>query len=71
MKLACHLKDEQTVLFNEHKAADVADAGPPTTKLTEWFTLNAEDISTLGILSIRTFQNITLGTEGNGCVVSV
>ena len=50
MKLPCHLEDEQAVLFDEDKASDAANAGPPTTKLTDWFRLNNEDINASMIL---------------------
>jgi len=50
MKLPVHLEGEQTVLFDADRAQDAADAGPPTTKLTDWFRLNAEDSNARTIL---------------------
>ena len=50
MKLPCHLEDEQIVLFDEDKASDAVNAGPPTTKLTDWFRLNNEDSNARRIL---------------------
>jgi len=42
-KLPLHLEDEQTVLFSENNARDIANQPPPKTKLTEFFQLSRTD----------------------------
>ena len=49
-KLPCHLPDEQRVFFEEDEAANVAETGPPTTKLTAFFMTNQTDPSARNIL---------------------
>ena len=49
-KLPCHLPNEQTVIFEESEAGNVADEGPPTTKLVDYFLLNQQDAQARTIL---------------------
>ena len=49
-KLPCHLPNDQTVIFQESEAGNVADEGPPTTKLTDYFLLNQRDTQARTIL---------------------
>ena len=51
-KLPCHLPGEQSVFFNEGEEEKVLQAGPPQTKLTEFFKTNLLDESAKEFLYI-------------------
>ncbi|XP_074649050.1 uncharacterized protein LOC141904363 [Tubulanus polymorphus] len=63
-KLPCHLSGEQTVLFQASDAATVVENGPPTTKLTAFFQMNAEDETSRTILYPEFPRYFTWNTSG-------
>ena len=62
-KLPCNLPNEQTVLFEE---SNVADEGPPTTKLTDYFLLTSET-HRQELFYIQISHSSTHGTQENAC----
>ncbi|XP_074645863.1 uncharacterized protein LOC141902122 [Tubulanus polymorphus] len=63
-KLPCHLPNDQTVLFQADDAANVINRGPPTTKLTAFFQMNAEDATARSVLYPEFPRYFTWNTSG-------